>query len=179
MSTFGSLKERIRELAGQRLCFLPPLIPAAPMLRELFVSEEVLSGVDPPWPRNRTGPRHAAFRATLDGFTEGSLISVSESPFEKPNYATLARTHPARKEIWDLRCTRLDQGMRCFGVFAGKDLFVALTWDYRENIADFDSEVARCRQAWDDLFAPLQPFRGRNLDDYLSNYYVVGKAKRR
>ena len=70
-----------------------------------------------------------------------------------------------------------DQGIRCFGCFAEKDLFIALTWNYRENITDFGVEVERCREAWDTLFSPLQPFKGANLDEYLSNYMAV-KADR-
>jgi hypothetical protein len=174
MSTSANRKERIRELVGKRRLFhLPPLLRSSPMLRELFVSEDVRDGVLPPWPKFRTGARHIEFRETLDHFTQGHRISVSEQPFRKPNYALMARTHPTQNEVWDIRCPRQDQGIRCFGCFAGKDLFIALTWDYRENITDFGGIVEDCRQAWDSLFSPLQPFEGSNLDEYLSNYVAL------
>ncbi len=38
---------------------------------------------------------------------------------------------------------------------------------------DFDAEVNQCRQVWDDLFSPLQPFKEVSLDEYLSNYMAV------
>jgi hypothetical protein len=174
MSSSAKLKARIKQLrADKRLSYLPPLLVSSPMLREIFVSEEIRHDVSPPWPLHRTGARHTAFRETLDNFTQGFRLSVSEDPFRKPGYASMARTDPVAKEVWDIRCLRLDQGIRCFGCFAARDLFIALTWDYRENITDFDEEVRRCRQVWDDLFLSLQPRKKANLHEYLSNYLAV------
>lgn len=174
MSTSASLKQRIRQLVGRsQLSHLPPLLPSSPIIRELFVSNDVLDGASPPWPKFRTGARHSAFRATLDHFTQGGRITVAENPFNKPGYAFMARTDPVEKDVWDIRCVTLDQGIRCFGCFAGKDLFVALTWDYRENIQEFRAEVEQCRQVWDSLFSPLSPLKESTLDGYLSNCLAV------
>lgn len=168
----GKLKARIKQLVGSRgLFYLPPSLPSAPAIREIFASAEVRDGASPPWPKFRTGMRHAAFRATLDHFSEGNKISVAEDPFRKPSYAFLARVDPVEDEFWDIRCLRVDDGIRCFGGFGGRDLFIALTWEFRDEIGDqFDDEVKRCKAEWKKLFGPLTPQRGNNLDEYITNY---------
>lgn len=145
-------------------------MPGLPMVREVFVSADVRDAVSPPWPRYRTGARHIEFRETLDSFTQNRKISVGEDPFKKPNHVILARNDPVEDEVWDFRCLREDDGIRCFGCFGGRDLFVAITWEYREHITDFNAEVEECRKEWDGLFAPLTPFSGKTLDEYLTNY---------
>ena len=173
MSFHGNLQEQIGRLAAQRrIALLPPLLSSSPMLRELFVSADVWDGANPPWPRHRTGLRHIEFRAALDHFTQGYTINVAEDPFTKPRHAFMARVHPVQRQVWDIRCLGPDQGIRCFGCFAGKDRFVAITWDFRENIT-FESADSECREAWDALFSPLQPLTGTSLDEYLSNYVAV------
>ena len=62
------------------------------------------------------------------------------------------------------------------GFFGGLNLFIALTWNYRENIEDFTAAVAECAQEWRRLFGPITPFDGRSLDDYINNYSVAGRA---
>ena len=112
------------------------------------------------------------FRATLDRFTSGDRLTVAEDPFKKPSYSVIARTAPTEEEIWDFRCMTEDDGIRCFGAFGGKDLFIALTWDFRDGL-DFEAEVNRCRMEWDRLFNGIPPFRARSLDDYGSNFVAA------
>ena len=76
-------------------------------------------------------------------------------------------------EFWDIRCISPNPGIRAFGAFAEQDVFVVLTWEYREDITDFDAEVTRCKEAWSALFTEA-PFSGENLNAYLScNFYAV------
>lgn len=106
---------------------------------------------------------------------EGSEISVAEDPFQKPPDAMLARVDPIEKEYWSIRITEPEDtaGMRSLGGFGGKDLLIALTWDYRENIPIFEDEVTAAHEAWCDLFGSQGPFSGDALDDYLTNYRPV------
>lgn len=85
----------------------------------------------------------------------------------------MARVHPVSEEVWDFRCFDPKPGIRAFGHFAEKDTFVALTWDFRENV-DWAGEVSGCIEAWRALFGDLPPFKGTNLNDYLSHNFSAG-----
>jgi hypothetical protein len=140
----------------------------------MIVSVEVNDVVYPPWPDNWDGFRLSQFRATLDAFTQDEWLAIAENPFGKPGYANMARVHPVKDEIFDIRVLDPDPGIRVFGGFAAKDTFLALTWDYRENIDDWAYEIDRCKDAWASLFHPSLPHHGATLDDYLSsNFYAV------
>ena len=172
MSIRAEIKERIRALcAADQLFDLPPELPGVPAIRTIFVSQEVNADIHPPWAENHDRWRHALFRATLDAFTTEQFISVAERPRKKEGYATLSRVAPVKDEVWDFRSIEPKPGIRCFGRFAGKDTFIALNWNYRENLereADWIPEVERCREEWDRLFNPYPPFRGASLNEYLS-----------
>jgi hypothetical protein len=47
-----------------------------------------------------------------------------------------ARVHPVKAEFWSIRVTAPEDtpGIRVLGAFADKDKFIALTWDYREDM---------------------------------------------
>jgi hypothetical protein len=138
------------------------------MCRTVFVSEEVREIVEPPFPWHWVGLRHQSARALLDGFTLGEYITVAEDPFDKPGYAILARVAPVTDEVWDFRCFDPKPGIRIFGRFAELDTFVALTYDYRENIEDLSEQGRECCAAWDKVFEGLPPHKGSTLDAYLS-----------
>jgi hypothetical protein len=158
---------------ARRLVCLPSLFTGEELVRIMFVSPEIFDVVNPPFASHRDGLRLSEFRAFLDAFTEGSELSVAESPHAKPSDALLARVHPVADEFWDLRSTAPTPGIRAFGGFAEKDTFIALTWDYRENIDNWADEIEKCRTAWRELFGSRQPFSGATLDEYLTNYYAV------
>ena len=116
-------------------------------------------------------------RATLDQVTSGRRITIAENPHNKPPGTIVSRTDPVGLDIWDIRCLSQDDGTRCFGGFGGRDLFIALTWDYRISMddqhtgLDFEAATIDCRKQWDALFPGIPPYRGKTLDDYLSKIY--------
>ena len=171
MSMPDEIRNRIKAHHGERLFYLPPRYPGDPTIRTVFVSQEVKDAVVPPWPKNWEGLRCSEFRGTLDAFTRGDTISVAERPYDKPSDAFLARVDPVGDEIWDIRSISPNPGIRCLGGFGGKDLFIALTWDYRESF-DWDYEIEHCKSNWDALFNPLPRFQKASLDEYLTNYYA-------
>ncbi len=160
---------------------VPPSFEGEGFERELVVSEDVLQAISPPWPPFHTGDRHASFRAFLDAFVNHEEISVSEQPFSKPWNTGLARVHPVANEIWDLRSSEVPRGIRGLGAFGGYNFFIGLTWNYREAIEtteDWDFERNKCEEVWSDLFGPIERFRGRSLDEYLSNYLDLSTTRR-
>ncbi len=176
MSITRQIKKRIAGLHGRKIFYLAPSMPGDAIVREMYASNEVMETVNKPWSENWMGQRHKEFRATLDSFTRGDRMPVSERPFDKSPEAVVARVHPVGDEVWDIRCLAPDARIRCFGAFGGKNLFIALTWEYRENLVtknDWDDEIEHCKAEWHRLFQTIPRFQGGSLDDYLSNYYAV------
>ena len=176
MSITDEIQARIRAHHGKRLFYLPLRFRGDPAIRIMIVSEEVRDAVRPPWPKNWEGLRQSGFRGTLDAFTRGERVSVAERPFDKPNYAFLARVDPVADEVWDIRSIDPNPGIRCLGGFGGKDFFIALTWNYREILSgeyEWRDELQRCKSDWKELFDQIPRFHEGALDGYLSNYFAV------
>lgn len=172
MSITDDIKKQVRFHRDKHLFYLSPLMPGDHTIRTLIVSKEVRDAVAPPWPKYHDGCKMADFRANLDAFTRGDWLHVSETPDYKPFYADMARVDPVADEIWDFRCVNPTAHIRCFGCFGGKDLFVALTWEYRDDL-EWDDEIERCKKVWTNLFDPIPRYQGDTLDDYISNYYAL------
>ncbi len=102
-------------------------------------------------------------------------MSVGEDPDNKDPDALIARVHPIQDEFWDLRVTAPKPGIRAFGGFAELDAFVCLTWEFRDAIDEdnFSAEVERCKEEWRKLFGNTPPFKGDNIDAYLTNCFPV------
>lgn len=178
MSITDEIRACVTAHEGKRLFHLPLLLPGEYAMREMIVSKEVSEAVTPPWPENYEALRRSGFRGELDAFTQGDEFSVAEDPFKKPGHTMLARVHPVSDEIWDVRSTDPNPGIRGLGAFGGKDFFIALTWNYRENFKDEDAdywtdEIERCKAKWSELFGSVPRFKGASLDEYISNYYAV------
>lgn len=166
----GSITELVR--TGKLHC-LESLMTGDQTVRTLFVTQEIQDAIRLPHPKNEAVAL-AEFRETLDAFLEGGALSVGLDPFQKDAHAQIARVHPVSEELWDFRIVAPKDQIRAFGAFSEHDTFVCLTWNYRGAIGnDFDSEVERARQAWRTLFGEAPPFKGKSVDDYLSNAYVV------
>lgn len=158
-------------MADRKLYCLESLLTGAETVRTLFVSQEVLDGLAQPYPIDKAH-RLSEFREFLDAFLEGGRFSVAENPDLKPEYAMLARVHQVADEFWDFRVTAPKPGIRAFGAFAEFDTFVLLTWEYREQICNFDSEVERCKTEWREMFTS-RPHHGDHINEYLSNHFAV------
>ena len=177
MSSYDAITNKIKELRPSgALRFVPTAMPGDAVVREVFASREVYDVVCGQWPDNYMGSRYADFRANLDAFTRGDYMSASLDPFNKPPETDLARTDPVKKEIWSLRCVNPLARIRCFGCFGGKDLFVALTWRCREDLAtneDWEAEINRADNQWANLFGVIPQFKGNEPDEYLSRCTIV------
>jgi hypothetical protein len=167
-----SIRERIRAALDKGLFCLPPA-DGGELARTLFVSQEVFDSVRGPFPENFDGYRLGMFRATLDAFTRGNWVSIASDPYTKKPWAYFAPVDPRDLDIWDIRAIAPLPQIRCFGAWAEKDTFIALTWRWRDDIDDFAAEAREARQTWDEIFAPDVPYRGATIDDYIKKRYRV------
>jgi hypothetical protein len=169
MSIVAKVDELLTE--GQ-LSFVPSLFTGYETARMMTVSANVAAVIEPPFADTDAGRRHGELRAWLDNFSEGGEVSVAEDPFDKDPKAMLARVEPVESEIWSIRVTDPEDtaGVRSFGGFSEQDAFVAVTWEYREKIEDFDGAVSDAIAAWRDLFGSCVPFEGVDLNEYLTNW---------
>lgn len=169
MSIRDEINNRITE---GRLFHLLPYIPGSEVRRTLLASLEVYEMAQPPWPENWEGERHSQARGYLDLFTEGRLISIAEDPYDKEVNTYLARVDPLEDEVWDIRCIDPVPGLRVFGRFAETDVFIALSFNYRENLfddRDWRDEIEFAKAEWRKLFPSYEPHRGATLYDYVSS----------
>jgi hypothetical protein len=171
MLTYISIQTILETNLGHRLFVLPSAVKSVPR-RTMIVSLEVRDAVDAALPDNWDGLRLSDFRQTLDAFTDGEQITVSEDPYRKPSDCFMARVDPVALEVFDIR-TLFGPGIRTFGCFIDVNCFAALTWDYREDMK-FDYECKRCRHDWQQIFGSLEPFsKGKRLDEYLTKFLPV------
>ena len=140
--------------------------------RRMFVTLEIDGHAQRPFPETFDGNRFAELASFLDAFCELNEITVSEDPDKKPWDVMLARVHPVNEDFWSMRIVDPPNtpGLRLLGGFCAKDEFVALKWEFRESIYDFDGEVNELKEAWRDHFGDLQPLSGSTVNEYLSNF---------
>jgi len=174
MLTYMSRCPEIEALASPELHCLESLTTGNDTVRIMYVAKEIWDVVNPPYADNSDGVMHAEFRQTLDAFLEGAEFSVAENPYVKPADAMIARVNPLKAELWDIRSIIPHPGIRALGGFWRQDTFVALTWDYRENLDErWDAEIERCQRCWREMFDSKGPLKGETLDEYLTNFYPV------
>jgi hypothetical protein len=173
-----SILSQINVLAQQgRLYRLPLSDPGAVQRRILYVSLDIDESLNRHWTDPKQGIRWGSLRADLENFIQASRIQVP-SDSRRAKAAYMGRLQPDADEVWDIRSRDPRPGMRVFGRFAAKDLFVGLIWAERPSLHDFDSEeftraARKCKTDWTNLFHPYPPLRGRYPDDYISNAYVL------
>lgn len=175
MSIYDEVIHRVNE---KRLFRLLPALPRIGHVRQMFISDEIRGLFDGPWHIPEWEARCGSLRADLDRFIEGAVIPVAEKPFKgKTSY--LKRLVPDSDEVWEIRSRDPKPGIRVFGRFARKDVFVALTWAEREPLLGPSSRewrIARvaCKTEWRKLFPAYEPISsGANFHDYLSNFFLV------
>jgi len=121
--------------------------PGATTRRALLVDEELSELLLGPWDTTENEIRCMALRAYLDVFTEGRPII--------PGY--LFQLSDRREEVWEIKAPRPNPGLRVFGRFAQKDVFVALHHEARDALKGWQSRGWRdakeiCKSEWRTLF---------------------------
>ena len=172
MSIRVEIKARLRRLIRERkLMVLPKLYIGDQRKRCILLSKQVADAVISPDGGMPDDDRLGYFRGDLDAFAMGEGITIASDPFAKESDAILAPVHPVSSLAWDIRVLEPPNGIRCMGFFAAKDVFIALAWDYREDIEereDWADLVDDCRAKWDQMLYPFTPHSGEFPHAYIS-----------
>jgi hypothetical protein len=128
-------------------------------------------------------PRLGRLKADLEAFVLGHEITMCMVPREhKPAYMGLLE--PPDKGTWDIRSRDPRPGIRVFGAFADRDIFVALHWMPRSKpIPGFDKKplmddelnwqvaMIEAEGRWNGALPGLTPKIGGIPSDYLSEKF--------
>lgn len=155
-----------------------PALSKTQVKRELLVSKSILSLLYGPFDSTSAIERANQLRADLDAFVEGTLVSISLTPYHAGS-AFLGLLAPEVDGIWDLRSRTPSPGIRLLGGFAKKDQLVALTWKLRRELKGRSSRewrdaIQECKTEWQRMFLAYAPLIGDDVSDYLSaGFYRV------
>jgi hypothetical protein len=178
--TYKSIEQGLKAEDGRNLYRLE--LPEGVSVQRRMYVQASLATILNELTNSFVGSRHIALRDLLDGYCCGDHFTVSEQPYSKPSHVMLSRVDPTAYDIWSFRCTWPGPGMRVAGMFGGCDCFVALGWDYRENLDDdgaWDAMVRDCKVTWRQLFGDLPPHQGSHIHDYISSNVEIVQAGRR
>ena len=176
MSIYTEIAHRVNE---GRLFPVAPALPGATGVRQFYASIEIHRLIVGPWSERGWEARCGFLRADFDQFIEGRLITIATRPY-KAKTAYMARLHPPREEVWEIRSRDPNPGVRVFGRFADTDIFVALTWSKRADLKGPKSREWRdaretCKVDWRNLFPVYNPITGNGGDfhEYVSANTVL------
>ena len=163
---------------------LTPVITGDIVRRHIFMSNEIQKLVEIPMPTEMARKRIAGLRAELEAFVRGDQIAICLHPY-KAGKANMGRLDRPADEVWDFRSVK-KPGLRIFGRFSERDVFVALTcWPrsievewldrppLRENESQqFNDAINGCKAEWQSLLHPYEPLSGGHVSDYISDKYI-------
>jgi hypothetical protein len=162
--------------AGRLVRFRCPLaIPKE--RRDIYVSKSIEALLIDSWISKQQEFRWGYVLSDLCVFVRDPWISIADDSRRAEN-AYMARLQPDQDEVWDIRCRDPNPGIRLLGRFAGKNVFIALTWEERLPLSKFESAewkaaISRCTTQWN-LFFWSEPLRGTFPDDYLDGADLQG-----
>jgi hypothetical protein len=154
---------------------LTPALESTPCVRRIFATKEVSDAVFGPWANATIEARFGRARAYLDTFISGDLMSVRMPP-SKSVSAQIALLEDDKDQVWEIRVRDPKPGVRIFGSFTEKDVFLALTIGFREKYktdADWVPPIERCKRTWRTYFPTYTPLSGSQPDDYVSKSFSV------
>lgn len=185
--TYMSIQELVKErVASGRIAVLEPIVLSDPMRRTMVMTPEIAKLIAGPWPNANAERRCGRLRGDLEMFVTGQELSVCLRPYEAgPAYMGLLE--PPAAGVWDIRSRDPSPGLRVLGLFASRDLFVAMNCAPRSVQADFlpddplgardsaewRSAIKIAKACWRQLFQPYTPIVGSNVREYLSDKFNI------
>lgn len=163
------------QLKSGQLFQIFPRLMGAPVQRVLLANADVNRLVTGPWQNPREEIRCGRLWADFDRYVEGRLISVAlDAPYTKPRTTYLARLDPERDDVFEIRSRDPRPGMRIFGRFADRDVFIATNWQYREDLGGphdrlFARERTSCLAEWRKLLPTYDSVKGTSINDYFND----------
>lgn len=153
-------------------------------VRHMYVSTSIWSLLEGPWESKKIERRVGRLRADLISFVKGDLIGVSMSPYKHED-ARMGLLAEPKHQVWDIRSCDPNPGLRVFGRFADKDVFIGFTWRPRSvewakqkplggNYLEWEFEKLECENQWDSLFPNHPPKSGERLHEFVSKAFPVG-----
>jgi hypothetical protein len=147
-----------------------------PKVRSVYAAEPLWRILCGPWVSDDEERQAGTLNNYLAHFIQGGELIVSADPREL--VCQLKRLEPPPPEIWEMRVSEPSPGIRVFGRFAHKDIFIALLWEDRILLGPFGSRrwkyfASKCEQDWHKYFPRHNPVEGRSINEYLSNATVA------
>jgi hypothetical protein len=112
-----------RAIDDGRLLVLEPEFASDPVERLMAIHPELKADLE----RADKIPRLGKLKADLEAFMLGQEVTMCFEP-RKHRSAYMGLLEPASRGIWDIRGRDPSPGIRVFGAFAAKDVFVGLHW---------------------------------------------------
>jgi len=142
MSILSQIACRVEE--GQ----LFPVMPrtrSQPIRRRIFLVESLNSAIESPLPGEVK--RYDELHADLVSFVVQADIT--------PEFLWLLK--PKTRGVWEIRSHRVDPQIRVFGHFAQKDVFIAMSYEYRSDLGGIDDsmwmyQIRIVENCWQELF---------------------------
>jgi hypothetical protein len=181
-----SIRDSIAELVQEkRLRELKPIMDSDPIRRTMIISTEIVDLLDGPWDSPQWEVRCGYLRATLEAFVKGQEIAICLNPF-KAQKAYMGRLNKPTDEVWDIRCIDPSPGIRIFGRFAERDVFIGLLWSPRsvdipasqrlplgpKESIQWKNAILECKSEWRKLFPAYLPIHGDETREYVSTNFL-------
>lgn len=175
-----SIADAIRDAVHfRRLVVLEPEFASDTVSRTMLLHPEIANDLA----RAHSIPRMGRLKADLESFILGHEITLCMEP-RKHRSAYMGLLEPTSKGTWDIRSRDPRPGIRVFGAFADRDIFVALHWMPRSKpLPDFDKFPLRGNEnetqfamieaetRWSHALPGLSPKTGGTPDDYFSEKF--------
>lgn len=178
MSIHGLIREW--KIDGQ-LSPVQRIMESGPRIRCVLATDEVQKVLSGPWETKEREDRFNRVKAIIDLFISGEVLAIREPP-SKSARAQMAFLEPISNAVWAFRTPQprakrdRQRGVRVFGMFADRDLFIAFSAEFRENLepeGEFLREIEHCKREWRKFFTPYSAYLGDRADDYLSKYISI------
>ena len=147
----------------------------------MWISKELRGCLDELTGDPATDKRWAELEADLQRFLVDRWITVPSDLYptvRKSNRDSYMAKLRGEDEVWEIRSCAPRPGIRIFGRFALKDMFIAFTWAWRpelkgEGSAEWREAIGVCGAEWRKVLPSYAPLSGEYPYDYISGAQII------